>query len=255
MATVTLRVDDTIRNRLDTIARGRGTTVSELLRSAIDDLLGESKEWSAKHVPQSLTVVERQMLALQHRILARLVGDDGNLEDGDTAHQFDRAAVLESGFSQEYWVEFARIEPELSKAECGLVMDILDMFTALHLSVSILDEHAIPERLRPLLEFSGFDLNDPLEGSMLAYARYLIGQDKWTTLAEVFSEDNDRGNSHAAFLGSYRRMLEAFTPIWREIIHERRPRADAPRYVLTADELIRVATAAIHPERRDAREH
>lgn len=254
MATLTLRVDDTVRDRLDTLARGRGATVSDLLRGAIDGLLGESRDWHAKHVPQSLTVVERQMLALQHRILARLVGDDGNLEDGDTAYQFDRAGVLESGFSQEYWVEFAGIEPELSKAECGLVMDILDMFTALHLSVSILDEDAIPERLRPLLEFSGFDLNDPLEGAMLAYARYLIGKGKWTTLADVFSESNDHGNSHGAFLGAYRRMLEVFTPIWREVIREGRPRAAAPRYVVAKDELIQVATAATHPDRRGAQE-
>jgi len=250
MATLTLRVDDAVRDRLDTVARGRGATVSELLRGAIDDLLGESREWTAKHVPQSLTVVERQILALQHRILARLVGDDGNREDGDTAYQFDRAAVLESGFSQEYWVEFAGIEPELSKAECGLVMDVLDMFRALHLSVSVLDADAIPERLRPLLEFSGFDLNDPLEGAMLAYARYLIGQGKWTTLADVFSEDNDHGNSHAALLDAYRRMLAVFTPIWREVIQEGHARETTPRFVLTADELIQVATAAMHPDRR-----
>ena len=63
MATVTIRLDDQRHSELEQLARERDSTVSDMLRVAIDGLL-------RRDVHQSLDMVARRSLALSHEILA-----------------------------------------------------------------------------------------------------------------------------------------------------------------------------------------
>lgn len=252
MATITIRIDDPVRDRLRALAEGRGGSVSDLVRSLIDGLFDrdDREEPRRNVVPESMTAIDRKQLALLHRILARLVEekteDDRLGDDGDTTYQLDRAESLEEGWTKEYDLEFYAMQPELSRRDCGLVMDLLDMFRILKYSAKQAADEVSAGELR-MLEFRGFDLNDPVESRLLAYARWLVlGGERWQEHVDVFSQENDRGNSHSPSLATYRRMLEAYEPIWHAVVH-RRGRRDL---LLTAEELKQVAAAAIHPSNR-----
>lgn len=252
MATLTMRIDDAVRDQIQEMAEGQGISVSDLVRSQIDRLLdqGNRDEPRRRIVPESMTAVDRKQLSLLHKILARLVeenpADERLGHDGDTAYQLDRAQTLEEGWTTEYDMEFYAMEPELSRRDCGLVMDLLDMFRTLKYSAEQVMEQ-LSEQEAWTLTFRGFDLSDAVEGRLLGYARWLVSDGKrWQEHAEVFSAKKDWGNSHMSWLGSYQRMLEAYEPIWRSVVR----RQGRSRDLLTADELRQVAAAATCPGTR-----
>lgn len=251
MATITLRVDDAVRDQLQAVAEGRGVSVSDVLRTLIDGLFDRTDRESRRRpvVPESMTAVDRKQLAMLHKILARLVEeqvDDDRLgEEGDTRYQLDRAQALEKGWTSEYDMEFYALEPELPRRDCGLVMDILDMFRVLKVSIAKVGDQLSKEDVS-MLTFHGFDLSDDVEGPILGYARWLVSDgERWQEQAHVFSSDNDWGNSHMTCLPAYRRMLTVYEPIWRRVVsrHERGAH-------LTIEELRKVAAAAVHPSHR-----
>jgi len=255
MATITLRIDDSIRDRLQEVADARGVSLSDLIRSAIDGLFDRDDRDVLRPavVPESMSVIDRRQLALLHRILARLVEDRSDDErlghDGDTAYQLDRAEALEAGWAREYDMEFYAVEPELSRRDCGLVMDIFDMFRVLKYSVEAVGGQLDDDEAR-WLTFRGYDLNDDFECRLLGYARWIVSDgERWQEQAEAFSDRNDRGNSHSPMLGMYKRLLEAYEPIWRGVAR----RGGRDRSLLTADELKQIAAAAIHPHNRKGR--
>jgi len=241
MGTIALRVDDATSDELDAVARGRGLTRSDLLREAIDTILDRRTRRTYGGTPQSLTVVERKVLMMQHEILSRLPDRD---EDDRDYHE-RMVTVLQNGFVAEYTDEFGYLDAELSREDCTLVMDVLDMFRVLHGSVMQLtsDERAsLGDDLLRSAKFSGFDLNDRFEGNLLMYARYLIEQGKWSEQADRFTDEMDHGDSHWRTLPVYRRMLAVFQPIWADIVHGAGGRREA--YVLTVDEVRRVVEAS-----------
>jgi uncharacterized protein YfbU (UPF0304 family) len=250
MATVTLRLDDRVRDQLQSMADGQGLSLSDLIRGAIVDLFDSDDRDSPRRavVPESISAIDRRQLQLLHRILARLVKDqveDDRLDhDGDTKYQLDRAEALEEGWTSEYDMEFVALQPELSRRDCGLVMDLLDMFRVVLASLNALPAPIDDDTAR-ILHFRGFDANHDLESRLLGYARSLLADGKWTELADVFSTDNDRGNSHSPTLATYKRMLAVYEPIWHAIV--RRAGRD---YLLSEDELHLVADAAVHPHNR-----
>lgn len=62
MATITLRLHDAIKEDLEALARGRGQNLSDLIRSALDDLLlRDAQENRLDSAPRSLTPVERNL--------------------------------------------------------------------------------------------------------------------------------------------------------------------------------------------------
>jgi uncharacterized protein YfbU (UPF0304 family) len=241
MATVTLRVDDRTKEDLDALARSRSTTISDLLRSLIDELTGRATKEPGAY-PVHLTLVERRILSMQHEILGKL---DPDLVD---IHR-RRSEVLDAGYAAEYSDEFLAVDPGLSARDCELVHDLLDMFTVLGPSLDKLDPAvlaSIGEDAVARLAFSGFDANDALESRMLAYAKYLIETDRWTNLAGHFKQ-NDSGNSHWRNLPTYQRMLEAYTPLYEAKVK----RGFGPdHHLLDAGELAVVAQAVIHPDNR-----
>jgi uncharacterized protein YfbU (UPF0304 family) len=234
-------VDDQTKDDLDALARSRDTTITDLLRPLVDELAGRATKRAGSH-PVHLSPVERRILSLQHEILGKL---DPDLEQ----HHRLRSEALDAGYAAEYGEEFLAVEPGLTARDCELVHDILDMFSLLGSSVNKLDPRAVTslgEDAMAMLAFGGFDGNDSLESRMSGYVNYLLATGRWTNLAASFDQ-HDGGNSHRRTLPTYRRMLEAYKPLFKA----KTGRGFSPEhYLLNVDELAAVAQAAIHPGNR-----
>lgn len=180
MAQLNVRLDDHTRDSLDALARARGLSASDLIRSLIDNALGRDDPGrpSGDATPPSLSAIERRTLALQHEILAHLTGGpDEDNRGSESEYHRNMIEVLNSGFTSEYPDMFQMIQSEVTPRECSLVHDILEMFDTLERSVRQLTEEqraSLGEHAEHRLTFHGFDFNDSQEGRLASYARYLI---------------------------------------------------------------------------------
>lgn len=252
MAVLNVRVDDHVREHLKQLADGAGVTLSEYVRDLIMESLVPVYQREVKHgdepAPESMRIVDRQVLSLLHRILARVLPADANDVDGDIAYQLMRAEILEEGFTGEYWYETAGFRTELSKRDCGRVLDILDMFRMITYSLDRMEKEGSPveAKLALELEFRGFDHNDPLESHMAHYVDFVMRDDRWIELKPQLAR-NDIGNSHAPSLPTYVRMLSEYRRIM-----DSRERGSFRRtdYLLSLDELQQIAHGRVHPSNR-----
>ncbi|WP_024803057.1 YfbU family protein [Nocardia sp. BMG51109] len=244
MATITLRVDDKTRDELEALAQSKRVTVSLLLRDQIDDLLGRDiRGLDRREVPVSLTMAERLLLSQQAKILAALHPDEAD-------HYNQQAEILDEGFAGEYEAVFGTIGAEMTRSECELVWDILDMFRVLGASIDKLspEDRAVlgEDRIRRL-QFDGFDLADDLEGRLLTYTQYLVSPDRhlprWQEIVPRLEEIGDDGNSHHRCLPYYQAKLEVYQPIFRSRMRERSFSVDAMYF--SVDELVEVAEATV----------
>lgn len=252
MAVVNFRVDDDVRDRLVELADSEGTTLSDYVRSLILATVAPVKRDYDPHgdmpAPESLSTFNRQVLALLHRILGRLVEDGSSDVEGDREYQLQRARVLEQGFTYEYWVEVAGFRPELTRNESELIVDILQMFRIITFSISHLSGKgvSVPAELERRLAYQGLDHNDSLEGHMAAYVKFMIEDDKWEELKPQIDEA-DGGNSHSRKLGVYTRMLTEF----RKLMKDRERSYDPDEYLLSIEDLFRLQDAQTHPSNRN----
>jgi len=248
-------VDDRVRDQLKEMADAEGVTLSEYVRDLLLEAVVPVYETEVKHgdepAPESMRTIDRQVLSLLHRILARVLPEDANDVDGDLEYQLERAKILEDGFAGEYWLEVAGFSAELSKRDCGRVSDILQMFRIITFSIDQLEKDgtAVDEKLAFRLEFQGLDHNDALEGHMAAYIEHQMRDDRWSELRPQV-ERNDRGNSHARMLDTYTRMLAEY----RRVMDGRKRGFDRYDYLLTLDELQQIADARVHPSNRRSAE-
>lgn len=255
MAVINVRVDDHVRDQLKDIADAEGVTLSEYVRDLLLEAVLPLSEAKGKHgdepAPESMRTIDRQVLALLHRILGRVLPEDANGTDGDLAYQLERAEILEEGFTGEYWLEVAGFRTELSERDCSRVSDILQMFRIITYSIDHLNTEGTPvdEKLAFRLEFQGFDGNDALESHMAAYVEYQMRDDRWTELKPQVDR-NDRGNSHARMLDTYMRMLAEF----RRVMDSRKRGFGRDDYLLTLDDLEPIAEARTHPSNRRSAE-
>lgn len=249
MAVLNVRVDDQVRDKLKDLADTEGVSLSEYVRDLLLEVVMPVQDPLEAHgdhpAPESLRMIDRQLLSLLHRILARVLPEDGGDVDGNRNDQLNQAEVLEAGFAGEYWQEVAGFRTELSMRDCRRVVDILQMFRILTFSMDRLRKsEPVPKELARHLEFMGFDHNDPLEGHMAAYVEYQM-RNRWSELRPQV-ERNDDGNSHMEMLDIYTRMLSAY----RRIMDGRKRGFGGYDYHLTVDELQQIADARIHPSRR-----
>lgn len=250
MAVLNIRVEDRIRDQLRDMAEDAGVTLSEFVRDLLMAAVIPVYQNATKHgdepAPQSLRILDRQVLSLLHRILARVLPEDANDVDGDLQYQLMRAKILEKGFTGEYWYETAGFNTELSKRDCDRVSDILQMFRVFTYSSEQLSQSdaPVPSELLSQLEFQGFDHNDPLESHMADYVKFLMREDRWTELKPQVQR-HDNGNSHSPSLDIYLRMLSEYRRVM-----DSRGRLGPMDYFLTLEELQRIAAARTHPSRR-----
>lgn len=247
MATVTLRLADQTRDELEQLARGRNSTVSDILREAIDGLLGRDIGLPRTDVPRSLNMVQRRTLALQHEILARL-------EPGEDEREAHRRSVriLNGGFTTEYATEFFATNAEISPADCTLVMDLLDMFTVLQVALDKLEDGALAkvgDHARALLEFSGFDYQNRRESRLADFAGHLIADGRWNILAHHFGDECRCPNSHMPRLERYRRTLLAYNTVIGDRTASGGIRG-RDTHLLDAEDLKKILVATLDPDAR-----
>lgn len=250
MAVLNVRIDDDVYERIKVLADTEGASLSEYVRDLLLEVVVPVSEQrhGDEPAPQSFSTRDRLMLSLLHRILARVLPEGANDEDGDKDYQLQKAEILESGFTGEYWFEVAGFETELSNQDCRRVIDILQMFRIITFSIDRLegDGKPIDSKLARSLRFSGFDHNDSLEGHMARYVRYQMrDKNHWEELQPQVAE-SDNGNSHMQMLGIYMRMLTEYRRIMKG--RERSYRSDD--YLLSAEELASIDAATVHPSNR-----
>lgn len=251
MPTITVRLDEETRDGLQQRANEDGVTVSDfvrdLIREQVISVRSDDDRLDDGYAPDSLTPKDRQVLSLLHRILARVLPEDANGDDGDSGHQLELAQVLEAGFTEEYGVEFAGISPELSRRDSQRVNDILEMFRIAGYSLVHLEKSgtSVSEGLTEALRYQGFDHNNALEHKMASYVRHLVADSRWTEQAGVVNGPSG-GNSHSPRLGLYMRMLGEY----RRIIARRGPAIGRNDYLLSEDQLRAIAAERIHPDNR-----
>jgi uncharacterized protein YfbU (UPF0304 family) len=213
MATITLRLDDQVRDDLEHLAKNQGVTLSELLRVTLMRLVGRDAD-SPPHVPPSLEITQRHTFRLLHKLMAEV----GPKNERDY-HQ-RQAEVLEEGFTANYDSVFGGIVfPEMTRTDAELVYDLLDAFTVLESSLDKLDDDAraaLGEGAGYALTFRGFDHNDTQELRLSGFAKHLIDDGKWSNMAHHFDEEHEGGNSHMPMLNSYRRVLAAYKAVLQE---------------------------------------
>lgn len=227
MATITIRLKDETKARIDEAAEARGIQVSDFVREALEMYLrleasgeiGIDRPDETEEV--SLTPYQRKVLQLLHR---NLLAAQGGLDDSyyDHEHEVQALKVLENGYVGEYPVEFGDISEPTSRAECELVWDILDMFRVIQFSVKKLGQDGWGKVKVKDAEhygtFRGFDFNELDEIRLANYAEFLVKSGRWTEQKDAFSRENDMGNSHSQMLPRYRAMLRVFKPMWRQRI-------------------------------------
>lgn len=254
MAVLNIRVEDRVRDQLKELADAEGVTLSEYVRDLVMEAVVPVRKREVrddKHsdepAPETMPITDRQILSLLHRILARVLPENANDDDGDMDYQLERARVIEAGFTQEYWYEVAAFRTELSKRDCGRVLDILDMFRVITFSIKRLEEQGttVNEDAAYGLELRGFDHNDGLEHHMASYVEHLVDDDHWSELLPQLKR-NDDGNSHHRMLEIYMRMLTEY----RRIMDGRSRGFDPDNCWLSMDELEQIAAARVHPSNR-----
>ena len=172
-----------------------------------------------------LTRVERWILSNQYRILEAL-------HPKEAEWLADARKAIEEGFEFEYDRLAQEVYPDrdcLSSEECQEVLEIMAMFRALKDGYEALEDKSGIEESG--ITFEGFDGNN--ETAQMAYAQYFCGRSG----AYIELERGDNFNSHCPVLDMYRRMLSE----WNMCEH---------RNDLSKEDIIRIATAQIHPENR-----
>ncbi|MEV4283058.1 hypothetical protein [Actinoplanes xinjiangensis] len=91
-----------VRDQLKEMADGEGLTLSEyvrkLLLAAVVPVYTPEVKHGDEPAPESMRTIDRQVLSLLQCILARVLPEDANGEDGDLKYQLERAMILEEGF-------------------------------------------------------------------------------------------------------------------------------------------------------------
>ncbi|MBC7801360.1 MAG: YfbU family protein [Gemmatimonadaceae bacterium] len=169
-----------------------------------------------------LSIVERQLLWNQLEILKAQQPDQA----ADYARQ---QTILAGGYSGQYSevVHLMETGDGMPEADQRLVMDVLDLYRALHRY----RQHGGKVRF-PFDTFQGFDGNN--EGDLCGYARFLVDdQGRWKELSITAF------NSRMPTRVTYRRLLDA----WR-LEH------GVGSHILVDADVQAIANAVTHPDHR-----
>lgn len=233
MPTISLRITDEQKKKLEAMASQSGATQSAIVANALNRTLGiGGHDCPAYPAPNTLSNATRLILANQFRILKALETDDAE-------HYQTCEKILLDGSALEYYEVFCELEEELSYADCSEVLDILQMFQVLKVSYEELDEEERKDLHQNRIVFQGFDYSGQLESRMAHYAEYLLEKERFQWLKYDLEEYSDGGNSHSPRLAMYRRMLHCYKSILR-----RKDLAIAGSLILTHNEIEEIEKAA-----------
>jgi uncharacterized protein len=165
----------------------------------------------------TLTMFERRLLANQYHILSLL-------DQSNAAYYEKMQEALENGYESAYEDElYGRILDVLSRSDSVLVIDAMEMYSAIQRSYDALDDKTGIEEGRTT--FPGFDGN--YETGHMGYARFVVEKEGRFSLLKPHSEDF---NSHTPMLDQYRRMID----VWK---------LTSNRYELTRDDIAAILEA------------
>lgn len=213
MPTISIRVSDDLKTRLENLAQESESTLSGVILEAINAMTGGSRaEFPENTAPYTINNTNRLILRNQELLLSMCEGfDERERED-----HAKNAAILESGYTSDYTTVFAPLRPEVPYSLCEELYDILDMFRVLRFSYEKLNDDEKGQVEERDISFRGFDFSDSIESPLSSYVEFIFEDDKYKELKEPMRRFSDDGNSHALLLPMYRRMYLCFNQIWRE---------------------------------------
>lgn len=140
----------------------------------------------------TLTIVERQILTNQFKILARL--------EDNAEHHLVSAEIFENGYTGRYGDALNVGREETSIEVCNETEEILNMYRRIHTGIEALSEEEREGLDLDSIRFEGFDMNND---DHYFYMRFMVEK------MDLWQEHNGRNlNSHTnASLRKYRAML------------------------------------------------
>ncbi|EGQ3788163.1 hypothetical protein HDO35_001899 [Staphylococcus pseudintermedius] len=138
-----------------------------------------------------LSKIDRLKLINQYKILKSLSNNEEENKDYDLSIN-----ILSEGLEGLYHVFLTEVDEEASKEDYNYTRDVLDFYE--NLMFSFKEKGIENESLKRLINFKGFDLNDPSQISCLKYAEILMFDlERYTTLKGLCDIENKSDlNSH-----------------------------------------------------------
>lgn len=164
-------------------------------------------------ITNKLTIVERQILANQYRILAKL--------EDDISYK-TKADILVSGYTGKYNEVFDVNQEEIPLEICEETSQILNMYRRIENTIASLNPEQKVQLDLEKLKFEGFDANND---SHYHYGKFLIEEmNLWQEHKGVYF------NSHSRFpLTKYKKMLSYYNS-----------KMENGNYDITFDDLIEI---------------
>jgi uncharacterized protein YfbU (UPF0304 family) len=235
MPTVSIRVSDELKSRLDSLAQESASTLSSVITEALNSSTGVGRtDYPEETAPYTINNTNRLILRNQEQLLSM----SDALDDDERAWHRKNVRILESGFTSEYHDVFCPLHPEIPYKRTVELFDILDMFRVLRNSYERLNDEektAVEERD---ISFRGFDYSSSEETALPGYVDYLFEDKRYGELKEPLARFSDGGNSHMPVIDVYRRMLRCFKQVWRPHLMSATP--------LTVAEMNRVIAASAY---------
>lgn len=143
-------------------------------------------------IPKTLTIIERQTLANQFRILAKIYYDDSFMT---------KAEIVENGYTGRYYDVF-NVEPEEVPLEiCEETEKILNMYRRINNAIARLQSEEKESLDLEKIEFKGFDANNDPHYHYMTFMVEKMG------LWEEYKGHYLNSHSQAPLM-KYRRMLK-----------------------------------------------
>jgi uncharacterized protein YfbU (UPF0304 family) len=201
MPTISFRIDDELKERIDALVESQGLNVSALFRDALTDKVDELEAGDEK-AQFRISLKERLGLVLQLKTLEKLATDEH--DRADYARQIE---LLTSGYELHYRDLVEWFDVGFSARWCREVIDILSMFADLNWAFDGMPAEQQATVDRHAITFLGFDGNN--ETRQMAYARFFMFD--MNRFQSLHKQGQETGlNSHCPMLLTYRRMLGAF---------------------------------------------
>jgi uncharacterized protein YfbU (UPF0304 family) len=234
MPTISIRVSDELKERLETMASDSNTSMSAAITEVLRSATGMGREdYPEDMSPVTLSSTNRMILLNQEKLLASAEGIDAEKREG----HLHNAEILASGYTGMYSEVFAELRPEVSNRLCDEVYDILDMFRVLHFSYERLNDEERAQVDERTISYQGFDLQRD-EGRLAGFVDFVVDGETYSELLPQIEEYTDGGNSHGPRLEVYERMLRCFKQVYRKHLMS--------ASLLSLGEIQQVADAARH---------
>ena len=144
-------------------------------------------------IPESLSIVERQILTNQFRILSKMESDSQEYET--------KIEILENGYTEQYYEIFDVTTEEIPLEICEETTQILNMYRRINNCIKHLENEEKAELNLEKIAFEGFDARCDFH---FQYMTFMIEKmNLWREYRSLYLD------SHSKFpLKKYRKMLE-----------------------------------------------